>query len=178
MDIWHNVSPGEKAPELVNVVVEIPKGSHNKYEFDKETGLFKLDRVLYSSVFYPGDYGIIPKTLAEDGDPADAVVLMNQSTFPGILIEARPVAVLGMIDKGEKDDKILCVPKDDPRFSHIKDLTDVPKHALDEIANFFATYKLLEGKKVEITGWKNASVAKSTIKECLLRYSQKFPSKK
>ncbi|MBI5223770.1 inorganic diphosphatase [Candidatus Micrarchaeota archaeon] len=175
MNIWHDVPIGKAAPETINVVIEIPRGSQNKYELDKETGLVKLDRVLHSAVFYPGDYGIVPRTLAEDGDPADVIVLVTQPTFPGVLMECRPIAVLGMIDKGEKDDKILCVPKDDPRFFPLKDLKDVPKAILDEISNFFATYKLLENKKVEISGWKDASAAKAILSDCKARYDKKYP---
>lgn len=172
MDIWHDVKPGTE--DVVNVVVEIPMGSRNKYELDKETGMFKLDRVLFSPMHYPGDYGMIPQTLGEDKDPLDGLVLMTRPTFPGCLIEARPIGVLKMVDGGEADDKILCVPKDDVRFNDYKDLSAVPKPILNEIGHFFQVYKDLEGKKVEIVGWEDVDKAKKVIKECIARYKEKF----
>ena len=171
MDV-SKVGYGSKAPEVINVIIECPKGSNNKYEFDKELGMVKLDRVLFSSVFYPGDYGFIPNTLCEDGDPADAIFRFTNAFHPGVLVEGRTIAVRHMLDKGEKDDKILCVPKDDPRFAHVKDIKDVPQHTLDEIANFFATYKLLEKKKVEVLGWKGAAEAKQIIKDAIALYKK------
>lgn len=176
MDIWHDVKPGTE--DVVNVVVEIPAGSRNKYELDKETGMFKLDRVLFSPMHYPGDYGMIPQTLGEDNDPLDGLVLMNLPTFPGCLIEARPIGVLKMIDSGEADDKILCVPKDDIRYKDFKDLSSVPKPILDEIGHFFQVYKQLEGKTVEIKGWENVEAAKRIIKECIDRYNSKYSKNK
>jgi inorganic pyrophosphatase len=174
MNVWHDIPVGKKVPEQINVIVEIPKGSHNKYEVDKETGLVMLDRVLYSPMFYPADYGFIPQTLGEDNDPLDALVLMNSPTFPATLISARPIGVLKMIDQGEGDDKILCVPVKDPRFADIKDLADIPKHILEEIAHFFVTYKQLEKKSVEIVGWKNADVAHKIILASLDAYKKKY----
>lgn len=173
MDIWHDCKPGTE--EVMNVIVEIPMGSRNKYELDKDTGLFKLDRVLFSPMHYPGDYGMIPQTLGEDNDPLDALVLMTRATFPGCLIESRAIGVLKMIDGGEADDKLLCVPKDDVRFKDFKDLSAVPKSILNEIGHFFQVYKDLEGKKVEIVGWEDAAVAKKIFKECIERYNQKYP---
>src|SRR5690348_4551520 len=122
MNYWHDLTPGENAPKEVNVVVEIPRGSQNKYEYDKKTGLIKLDRVLFSPTYYPGEYGFIPQTLEEDGDPADALILTNFPTYPGVLVESIPVAVLPMIDGGEPDNKILCVPVHDVRRKHISDM--------------------------------------------------------
>ncbi len=177
VDLWHGIKPGEEIAEKMNVIVEIPKGSNNKYELDKKTGLVKLDRVLFSSVFYPGDYGIIPQTLAEDGDPADGLVLVTNPTFPGVLIEARPIGVLKMIDGGDPDDKILFVPTEDPRFAKVFDLEDVPEHTLKEISEFFRTYKNLQNKKVEIAGWKGASEAKKVIEESIKLYKKKFDKK-
>jgi len=174
MDIWHDVKAGNKVPDNVNVVVEIPMGSRNKYELDKVTGMFKLDRVLFSPMHYPGDYGLIPQTLGEDNDPLDGLVLMSRPTFPGCLIEAKPIGVLKMIDGGEADDKILCVPHDDVRFKDFKNLASVPKPILDEIGHFFQVYKQLEGKKVEIKGWEDVATAKKVIKECIDRYKKKF----
>ena len=157
MNVWHDISIGEKAPEVINVIIEIPRGSQNKYELDKETGLIKLDRVLYSPVFYPTEYGLIPRTLSDDGDPLDALVLVSNPTMPGVLLEAIPVGMLNMIDGGENDEKILCVAKGDPRFSHVKDLSDVNPHLLKEISHFFSVMKQLQNKKAEVNDWQNAN---------------------
>src|SRR3982751_1566321 len=147
------ISPGTDIPSVVNMIVEIPKGRRNKFELDKETGLIKLDRYLYSSSVYPGDYGFIPQTLAEDGDPLDIVVMVNEPTFSGCLIEARVVGLFRMTDKGVNDFKVLGVPNAAPLFAEVKDLADVPHHYLREVEHFFATYKQLEGKHVEPLGW-------------------------
>ena len=172
MDYWHDIETG--TTEKTNVVIEIPKGSQNKYEIDKKSGAIKLDRVLFSSISYPGDYGLIPRTLADDGDPLDGLVLVTNPTYPGIIIPSRPVGLLKMIDQGENDDKILCVPVDDIRFSHVKDITDIQKPVLNEIAHFFEIYKQLEAKKVKIDGWKNAKAAKEMIQKCINNYNKKF----
>ncbi|RMD57731.1 inorganic diphosphatase [Candidatus Woesearchaeota archaeon] len=172
MDYWHDIDAGTE--DCMNVIVEIPKGSQNKYELDKKTGIVKLDRVLFSPMHYPGDYGMIPQTLGEDGDPLDGLVLVTRPTFPGCLIEARPIGVLKMVDGGDPDDKILCVPTEDPRFSDFKDLSAVPKPILNEIAHFFQVYKTLEGKSVEIVGWEDVSVAKKIFNQARSRYKEKF----
>ncbi len=174
MNYWHDIPSGEDTPNLINVLVEIPKGSQNKYEIDKDHGVIKLDRVLFSSIHYPGDYGLIPQTLGEDSDPLDALVLVTYPTYPGILISARPIAVLHMIDNGEGDDKILCVPNDDVRARNILDVTNMHKPVLDEIAHFFEVYKQLEGKKVEIGDWNDAAAAKKIIEESVTRYNEEF----
>lgn len=171
MDYLKNITPG-KVPDRINVIVEIPKGSQNKYEYDKKLGIFKLDRVLFSPIHYPGDYGFVPQTLGEDNDPLDTLVLVSHATYPGMLIEARPIGVLHMIDNGERDDKILAVPTTDPRFGDYKDIKAVQKHILDEIAHFFAVYKQLEGKKVEILGWKGVKEAEGIIVKSVERYSK------
>lgn len=172
MDLWHDIESGK--PEELNVIIEIPKGSQNKYEFDKETGLFKLDRVLFSPLHYPGDYGFIPKTLCEDGDPLDALILINFPTYPGMLIKARPIGLMKMNDGGEEDDKLLCVPVDDVRFEGIQDIKDVHKSVLNEIAHFFQVYKELEKKKVEVKGWFDKAEAMKVIEESLKLYKEKF----
>ena len=159
--------PAQPEPGLVNVLIEIPAGSKNKYEFDKDLNAFALDRVLYSSVQYPYDYGFIPNTLADDGDPLDGMVLMDQPTFPGCVIAARPIGMLEMIDGGDRDEKILCVPDQDPRYSQVKSLRDVAQHRLDEIAEFFKTYKNLEKKVTEILGWKDVGEIMPLINECI-----------
>lgn len=154
-------------PGLINVLIEIPAGSKNKYEYDKDLQAFALDRVLYSSVQYPYDYGFVPNTLADDGDPLDGMVLMDQPTFPGCVIPARPIGMLEMIDGGDRDEKILCVPDKDPRYKQVKSLNDVAAHRLDEIAEFFKTYKNLEKKVTEILGWQDADRVNPLIEQCI-----------
>ncbi|MEO1590728.1 MAG: inorganic diphosphatase [Cyanobacteria bacterium J06632_22] len=162
--------PAQPKPGLVNVLIEIPGGSKNKYEFDKDINAFALDRVLYASVQYPFDYGFIPNTLADDGDPLDGMVIMDQPTFPGCVITARPIGMLGMIDGGDQDEKILCVPDKDPRYAGVKTLADVAQHRLDEIAEFFRTYKNLEKKVTEITGWEDVDKVQSLVDQCIAAY--------
>ena len=162
--------PAQPKPGLVNVLIEIPGGSKNKYEFDKELNALCLDRVLYSSVAYPYDYGFIPNTLADDGDPLDGMVLMDQPTFPGCVITARPIGMLEMIDGGDRDEKILCVPAKDPRYAEVKSLKDVSPHRLQEIAEFFKTYKNLEKKVTEILGWKDVDAVTALVEQCIAAY--------
>lgn len=173
MNLWTELKSGPNVPEVLYAVIEIPKGSRNKYEYDKDMESFALDRVLYSSVAYPADYGFIPQTIYDDGDPMDILVLMDQPTFPGCIIESRPIGIMGMIDGGDKDYKILAVAKEDPKYENIKDIEDVPSHLLDEIAEFFRTYKNLEGKEVEILSWENAEVAKKEAIRSIEMYNQK-----
>ncbi len=160
---------------MIDVVTEIPKGSRNKYEFDEATGRFRLDRVLYSSVHYPTDYGFVPDTLAEDGDHLDVLLIVNEPTFPGCHVQARPVAVLCMRDEKGIDQKILAVPVRDPRFDEIADLGDVPAHVLAEIENFFGTYKTLEGKETQTAGWRDAACAQRIIAEAAQRFRGAAP---
>lgn len=174
MNLWHNIDAGTDIPRIVNVIVEIPKGSSNKYEYDKKNNLMKLDRVLFSPVYYPGDYGLIPKTLSEDGDPLDAIILSDKPTYPGILIEARVIGVLMMEDMGGLDEKILCVIKNDPKHEDDKDIGDVEEHSLKEIAHFFEVYKQLEKKMTKISGWKNAKEAHKVIIKSIESYNKKF----
>ena len=154
-------------PGLINVLIEIAGGSKNKYEFDKDLNAFALDRVLFSSVQYPYDYGFVPNTLADDGDPLDGMVLMDEPTFPGCVIAARPIGMLEMIDGGDRDEKILCVPDKDPRYVGVKTLDDVAPHRLDEIAEFFKSYKNLEKKVTEILGWKGLDEVQPLIEKCI-----------
>lgn len=147
---WHDISVGSKTPEIVNAIIEIPKDSKVKYELDKESGLLKLDRFLYSAVHYPGDYGFIPQTLWEDGDPLDILILTGRPVYPMTLAEARIIGVLRMVDDGEKDDKIIAVYNHDPRFAEIEGMKDVPKHIIAELKHFFETYKQLQGKDCKI----------------------------
>lgn len=159
--------PAQPKAGVVNVLIEIPAGSKNKYEFDKDLQAFALDRVLYSSVHYPYDYGFIPNTLADDGDPLDGMVIIDQPTFPGCVIAARPIGMLEMIDGGDRDEKLLCVPDKDPRFANVKSLEDIERHRLDEIAEFFRTYKNLEKKTTEILGWQDASAVSALVEQCI-----------
>ncbi|WP_156965236.1 inorganic diphosphatase [Pontibacillus litoralis] len=158
--------------KIIDVFIEIPTGSQNKYEFDKEKGVFKLDRVLYSSQFYPAEYGYIDDTLALDEDPLDALVLATNPTFPGCVIESRVIGFLNMIDDGEEDQKLLAVPTEDPRFKDVYTLEDVPQHKLEEISHFFKTYKDLQGKKTEIGDWEGVEAANKLIDDCLKRYEE------
>jgi inorganic pyrophosphatase len=174
MNLWTELTPGSEFPEVINAVIEIPKGSRNKYEYDKDMEAFALDRVLYSSVIYPADYGFIPQTIYDDGDPMDIMVLMEQPTFPGCIIASRPIGIMGMIDGGDKDYKILAVPVDDPKFKDVDSISDVSSHLLDEIEEFFKTYKNLEGKKVEVLGWEDAEVAKKEALRSINLYKEKY----
>jgi inorganic pyrophosphatase len=170
MNLWKDLESGPSAPEVIYAVIEIPKGSRNKYEYDKDMEAFALDRVLYSPFHYPAEYGIIPKTLYDDGDPMDIMVIMEQPTFPGCVIESRPIGMMRMIDGGDKDDKILAVPTQDPRFAEVKDIDDIPKHILLEISHFFEDYKKLEGKKTEVLGWEHADEAFKAITHSMKLY--------
>ena len=165
--------PANPKPGVINVLIEIPAGSKNKYEYDKDLQAFALDRVLYSSVQYPYDYGFIPNTLADDGDPLDGMVLIDQPTFPGCIIAARPIGMLEMIDGGDRDEKILCVPAKDPRYSKVKSLQDVAPHRLEEIAEFFRTYKNLEKKVTEIRGWQDVDQVMPLVEQCIKAGSEK-----
>ena len=156
---------GDKAPHRVNAVIEIPKDSVNKYEYDKQLHVFKLDRTLFSPVHYPGDYGFIPCTLGQDGDPLDVLVLVEAPSFPGCLIEVRPIGVLQMVDQGKKDEKILAVAASDPLYRDVKDYSQVFSHTTREIEHFFTIYKDLEGKKTEMAGWADADVARKIVTE-------------
>jgi inorganic pyrophosphatase len=154
----------KKEFSVIEVVVEIPRGSRNKYEFDHATGAIRLDRVLFSSVHYPTDYGFIPGTMGADGDLLDVLILVEEPTFPGCRIKIRPIGVLLMRDEQGVDEKILGVPIADPRFDGINDITQVQKHWLAEIENFFRTYKLLEGKETQIEAWQGVEEAKNVLR--------------
>ncbi|HJU64376.1 MAG TPA: inorganic diphosphatase [Gemmatimonadaceae bacterium] len=171
---WRDLAPGKRPPEEVTALIEIPSGSRNKYELDKESGLLRLDRVLYSAVHYPGDYGFIPRTLAEDADPCDILVLINEPTFPGCQIDARPIGVLRMLDRGEADDKILSVPCHDPFYDEYFDIADIPQHYLKEVEHFFHIYKDLEGRRVQVVGWEQSTVAMRVITEAIERYDATY----
>jgi inorganic pyrophosphatase len=172
MNLWKDIPTGPSVPQVVYAVIEIPKGSRNKYEYDKDKEAFALDRVLYSPIHYPAEYGIIPKTLWDDGDPMDILVVMDQPTFPGCVIETRIIGVMKMIDGGESDDKILGVPVNDPKFKDVQDISDMPKPFLDEISHFFTEYKRLEKKTTEVLGWENAEKAFEALEHSMELYQK------
>jgi inorganic pyrophosphatase len=162
---------GDSMPEEINVVVEIPHGSRNKYEYDKQLDAFRLDRALHSPIYYPGDYGVVPRTLAEDDDPLDVLILVVQPTFPGCIVAARPIGLLRMIDDGKPDDKVLAVPVGEPAYNDIHTYSQIFPHTLRTLSHFFETYKTLEGKKTSTQGWADAAAARRTIVESHERYT-------
>lgn len=171
----YDLPPGSRAPEVVNVVVEIPKGTRNKIEFDPRDGVFRLDRVLHSPMQYPGDYGFIPGTLSPDGDALDVIVLVTDPTFTGCVLSARVIGALEMRDEKGIDEKILAVPERDPRFGETQDLPDLQGHLLKELEYFFEVYKDLEGKETAILGWRPAEVAHGIIREAIERAGSAAP---
>jgi len=172
MNLWHEIDPGSK--EKMNVIIEINKGSKNKYEVDKKTGLIALDRVAHTAQDFPFDYGFVPQTLWHDNDPIDVILLTTFPLLPGVLVRARPVAIMNMIDGGEGDDKIIAVPCDDPRWNDVKDLSDINKHTIKEMEHFYSTYKKLQNKEVEVKGFKGKKEAEEAFEEGLKIYSDKF----
>lgn len=169
MNLMHLPNDPE-SPNVVNAVVEVPYGSSNKYEYDADLGVFRLDRVLYSPMHYPGEYGFVPRTLAKDGDPLDILVLGSRATFPGVVIRARPLAFLEMSDEKGRDQKVLAVPVDDPRYRNVLSGDDVEPHRLREIEHFFAIYKELEGKETTIGGWRGLAETHELIRESLAAF--------
>ncbi|MDP4009811.1 MAG: inorganic diphosphatase [Candidatus Shapirobacteria bacterium] len=166
------VPNNKKSPQIVNAIIEIPQGSHNKYEFDEELNVIKLDRVLHSPFFYPVDYGFIPETRAADGDHMDIMVITDSPVFPGCLMEARPIGLFIMADEKGDDEKVLAVPAKNPNFAHIKDVNDVSPHLLKSIVHFFSEYKRLEEKDVVIKGWRSLEDAYSMIEESSKTYQE------
>ncbi len=169
----YDLDPGPDCPEIVRAIVEIPRNSTNKYEYDGELGVFRMDRTLYSPLHYPGDYGFIPGTLADDGDPLDVLVLMDEPSFPGVMIVTRPVGMLRMVDQSTPDDKVLAVPTRNPRFDQIHTIDQVFPHNLREIEHFFAIYKELEEKHTEMRGWQGPKEAQQLIRRCRDRWLEK-----
>jgi inorganic pyrophosphatase len=169
---WHDITPGEGLPKEFSAIVEIPFGSSVKYELDKESGLIKLDRVLYSAVYYPANYGFIPQTLAEDDDPLDVLVLCQETVVPLTLIHARAIGMMTMIDAGKKDHKIIAVATEDPEFNSYREANQMPQHRLLMLRRFFQDYKFLEGKAVEVDEIQPAETAYPIIEDALARYSQ------
>ena len=177
MNLWHEITYGKDVPEVVNVITEIPRGSKNKYEIDKETGLIKLDRAMKTAQDYPFDYGFVPRTLWEDNDPLDVIILTTYALESGILVQARVVGVMRMVDCGEGDDKIIAVPKDDPRWDGVNDLEDINPHTLKEMKHFFETYKSIDDKVVEVVGFEGVEAAREAVKKGIALYAEKFPTK-
>ncbi len=165
-----DLDPGPECPELVRMIVEIPKDSTNKYEYDKKLGVFRIDRALYSPMHYPGDYGFIPGTLAEDNDPLDVLTLVQNGSFPGCMIEVRPVGILNMFDQNESDEKVLAVPNRNPRYDGIHTMDQIFPHVRREIEHFFTIYKELEGKVTEMRGWGGPKEARKAIMESRKKY--------
>lgn len=161
MNLLHDIAPG--TADEMNVIIEIPKFSKNKYEIDKETGMIALDRVMHSAQDYPFDYGFVPQTLFDDGDALDVVLVTTYPLAPGILVKARPVAIMEMIDGGERDDKVVAVPVDDPRFDNVRDIGDLNPHFQKEMSHFFETYKKVQNKEVSVGAWHGATEAKQAF---------------
>ena len=175
MNLWHRVNPKSITPENFLACIEIPKGSKNKYELDKYSGALKLDRILYTSTHYPQNYGFIPRTLSEDGDPLDVLVICSEPIVSLALVECYPIGVLEMVDSGDRDTKILAVAKNDPVFNSITELKQVPGHLLDEIRHFFKVYKELEGKVTTVQDqFHGRSLAVKEIEKCINAYLEKF----
>jgi len=174
---WHEVSIGNNPPESVNAIIEIPRGSKAKYEIDKESGLIKLDRVIYASMYYPLNYGFIPQTLGEDRDPLDIVVLTQVEVVPRCLISSKVVGVMRMIDRGEADDKIIAVAEQDASVSHIRDVSELPEYLKAELKHFFENYKTLENKKVIVDEFLNKEQAMKIINASIDFYKKEFPKK-
>ncbi len=171
MNLLHDIGPGTK--EEMNVVIEIPKGSHNKYEIDKATGIIKLDRVMHSAQDYPFDYGFVPQTLWDDNDALDVVVLTTYPLAPSILVPARPIGIMHMTDGGEADEKIIAVASGDPRYSEVKDIKDANQHVLKEIAHFFATYKQIQKKEVVVGEFEGKEAALAAFERAQKMYKDK-----
>lgn len=171
---WHNVSPGNNLPETVNGIIEIPKGTRAKYELDKESGLLRLDRVLYSSVYYPANYGFIPQSYCDDNDPLDILILSQIDIVPMCIVPAKVIGVMRMLDNGEADDKIIAVAVGDPSVSHINDISELPQHFISELRNFFEDYKKLENKTVVVEEFFDRNTAIEILQDSFKMYQEHF----
>lgn len=174
MNPWHQVSFGDDAPEILQSIIEIPKGSKAKYELDKETGLLRLDRVLFSAVHYPANYGFIPQTYCEDKDPLDVLIISQVEVVPFCIVNAKVVGVMRMIDNGESDDKIIAVAADDISVNHINDISELPPHTILEVQRFFEDYKKLENKEVKVEGFLGKKEALDIVNESIALYKKMF----
>lgn len=176
MNPWHDIEPGNRAPEIVDCIIEVPRGSRNKYELDKKSGLLRLDRVLYSAVFYPANYGFIPRTYCDDKDPLDILVLGQEQVVPMCILTARPIGLMQMVDENEEDDKIIAIHEHDPAFTHYRDISHLPEHTLNELQRFFEDYKALEHKNVRIERFLGRIDAHNIIAKSLRLYADSFAS--
>lgn len=167
---WHDINIGPDAPERFQALIEIPKGSRVKYELDKDTGFLRVDRVLYSAVFYPANYGFIPQTLGDDDDPLDVLVLMQEAVIPLSILRAKPIGMLRMLDGGKNDEKIVCVNLDDPEYKEFSHINELPRHRLNELQNFFEDYKKLEGKTSEVGEYFGPEEAVQVVKSAMWAY--------
>ncbi len=177
MNIWHDLSADRVKPNDFTAVIEIAKGSKVKYELDKDTGMIVMDRILHTSTQYPANYGFIPKTYADDGDPLDVLLICSETLMPNTLVRCFPIGVIMMEDGGDKDEKIIALPYGDPVYNGYKELSDIPEHLVKEMAHFFSVYKALEGKKTLIEGVKDRKAAEQIITECIEKYNKAFPAK-
>lgn len=174
MNIWHDINPNRiKSTDFISVV-EITKGSKKKYELDKETGFLILDRILYTSTHYPANYGFIPRTLADDGDPLDVLILTTEDIDPLVLVKCYPIGVITMMDGGKKDEKIIAIPFDDPNYNTYKDISNLPSHIFEEMKHFFSTYKQLEGKTTAVDEVQDFNAAVKIIENCIENYKDKY----
>lgn len=173
-NIWHNFSPKKINMDDFYAVIEIPRGSKVKYELDKDTGFLLMDRILYTSTHYPADYGFIPRTYAEDGDPLDVIVLCSETLYPLTLVRCYPIGVISMIDGGKADDKIIAIPFNDPTYNTYKNVSDLPEHIFNEMSHFFSVYKALEHKETAIDEIKDKDAAVNIVEKCIERYVEGF----
>ena len=173
-NIWHDISPKRITPEEFICVIEIPKGSKKKYELDKETGFLMLDRILYTSTHYPANYGFIPRTYGDDGDPLDVLLLCAQTLEPLTLVKAKPIGVISMVDNGQGDEKIIAVPSNDPTYNHYTDISQLPAHIFDEMSHFFTVYKNLENKPTAVNEVMARDKAIEIIKKAIADYVEEF----
>lgn len=174
MNIWHDIAPDFVCPENFTAVIEIPKGSRNKYELDKETGLIRLDRILYTSTHYPHNYGFIPRTYADDGDPLDVLVICSEPLAPLTLVQCYPIGVIIMVDNGRRDEKIVAIPFSDPTYNNSRSIEDLPEHIFDEMKHFFTVYKQLENKETAVDVVKSRDDAIKIIEDAIEGYNKKF----
>lgn len=172
MNVWHDINPSKITPEDFLAVVEIEKGSKKKYELDKETGLIRLDRILYTSTHYPANYGFIPRTLADDGDPLDVLILCNEPIDPLVLVRCYPIGVITMIDNGRNDEKIIAIPFDDPTYNAYRGIEALPSHIFQEMRHFFSVYKQLEDKETAVDEVRGHSSAVNIISQCIKNYNE------
>lgn len=174
MNVWHSIDKERVTPNDFLAVIEIPRGSKNKYELDKKSGMLILDRILYTSTHYPANYGFIPKTLADDGDPLDVLVLCNEPLVPLVLVQCYPIGVINMIDNGKNDEKIIAIPYEDPTYNSYRSIEGLPSHIFDEMEHFFRVYKQLEGKDTAVNEVMGQKKAVEIIQQSILAYEEKF----